>query len=364
MSPIRRKSCRGFTLVELLVVIAIVSLLIALLLPAVQQAREAARRSQCSNNLKQLGIALHNYASTFDSLLPPGYNAYTAAGGFNGWGWGTVILPQIDQKNLYSSLAKSNPSIDGGLMGLTTAAPTPMTIEMSVSTFRCPSDSGANVIAVTTVGGSPVLSSPVNLGRSNYIGVCGTDPAWVNAATGGASDSIGDVSTGLGAIGSYVNPSVLGNLSPLTVTAITSFGGTFGANSWCSLTRMRDGTSNIIMVGERYTPQNSTPTAAAIGDATWVAATDNGGNGNNNNPTPSTNGILGQATVLGEASIPINSTVTSGNSRPMTTGFGSVHTGGCYFLVADGGVRFLSQNMSLDILRQLSRIADGATISQ
>jgi len=88
---------RGFTLIELLVVIAIIAILIALLLPAVQQAREAARRSQCKNNLKQIGLALHNYHDTH-RVLPSGWIGVEPGVGANiefgsGWGWGTMILP-------------------------------------------------------------------------------------------------------------------------------------------------------------------------------------------------------------------------------------------------------------------------------
>jgi len=90
-----KQSRRGFTLIELLVVIAIIAILIALLLPAVQQAREAARRSQCKNNMKQIGLAIHNY---HDSHLkfPPGYITT------NHWGWGTMLLPGMDQANIYN----------------------------------------------------------------------------------------------------------------------------------------------------------------------------------------------------------------------------------------------------------------------
>src|SRR6516225_9974587 len=105
----QRFSRHGFTLIELLVVIAIIAVLVAILLPAVQQAREAARRTQCRNHLKQLGIALHNYHGTCN-VFPPGYVSgaiYPATA--NGWGWCAQLLPQLDQAPLYNSLDFSAP---------------------------------------------------------------------------------------------------------------------------------------------------------------------------------------------------------------------------------------------------------------
>ena len=100
-------SSKAFTLIELLVVIAIIGVLIALLLPAVQQAREAARRTQCRNNLKQIGLAYHNYHDTFNTF-PPGIvsripnNITSSEAGC--WAWGTYILPMVDQAGLYNAL--------------------------------------------------------------------------------------------------------------------------------------------------------------------------------------------------------------------------------------------------------------------
>src|SRR5688500_8092117 len=100
----------GFTLVELLVVIAIIGVLVALLLPAVQAAREAARRSSCRNNLKQVGLALHNYHDVYQQL-PAGWQGFAATGskvseaeGTPGWGWASAILPQMEQTALADSL--------------------------------------------------------------------------------------------------------------------------------------------------------------------------------------------------------------------------------------------------------------------
>ena len=104
-----RWSRRGFTLIELLVVIAIIAVLIGLLLPAVQQAREAARRTQCKNNLKQLSLALHNYHDAF-GVFPYGYYGYWSSNGCpqrNRFGnWRVMVLPYIDQTNMYNSVSK------------------------------------------------------------------------------------------------------------------------------------------------------------------------------------------------------------------------------------------------------------------
>src|SRR6187401_1545370 len=117
MSMVSRRSVRaGFTLIELLVVIAIIAILIALLLPAVQQAREAARRTQCKNNLKQLGLALHNYESAF-GVFPPGWvasqgltyppggaNSTTGVDGHGSWSWAALVLPYVEQASLFNTL--------------------------------------------------------------------------------------------------------------------------------------------------------------------------------------------------------------------------------------------------------------------
>src|SRR5262249_30030426 len=107
-------SSRAFTLIELLVVIAIISVLLALLLPAVQSAREAARRTQCSNNLKQIGLAMHSYHSSHD-VFPPGYITGTETASPNspetgpGWGWGTMLLNNLEQSAVYNSVNFSLP---------------------------------------------------------------------------------------------------------------------------------------------------------------------------------------------------------------------------------------------------------------
>src|SRR5438309_4389032 len=107
----RKTWARGFTLIELLVVIAIIAVLIALLLPAVQQAREAARRSQCKNSLKQIGLALENYHGVFNKFAPGYISTFDASGNDlgPGWGWGAMVLPQLEQTSLQGTINFSQP---------------------------------------------------------------------------------------------------------------------------------------------------------------------------------------------------------------------------------------------------------------
>ncbi len=152
MRTIRRG--RGFTLIELLVVIAIISVLIALLLPAVQAAREAARRIQCTNNLKQLGLALHNYM-TAAGVLPPGrFNTYVPGQG-NCWGAYSQLLPQLDQVTIYNSFNFNlAPDSIGNSLSNATG------FQTFISALICPSDSAPELIVV---GGEPFATHNYNL---------------------------------------------------------------------------------------------------------------------------------------------------------------------------------------------------------
>ncbi len=199
---------RAFTLIELLVVIAIIAVLIALLLPAVQQAREAARRSQCKNNLKQMGIALHNYHDTH-GVLPPGYidiDPLANTLNQNMLGWGTFILPFVDQGPLYNVISQSGACTAAWptVSAMTTSSgtvPTPYA-KTVLQTFICPTDPTA---AINT--------KVYSYAKSNYTGVGGS----------GYRSS-----------------------SP---TAPPS--GTFYDNSRVSLKNVTDGSSNTAMIGER-----------------------------------------------------------------------------------------------------------------
>ena len=195
---------RGFTLVELLVVIAIIAILVALLLPAVQKVREAAARTQCQNNLKQIGLACHGYHDTKRSL-PAGYRAMSAYSDgatdtMPGWGWASFLLPHLEQDNLFRSLNLALP-----IEHPANAAGAQQVLPL----FLCPSDpTPASAFAVPNAFGSTMVWA----GPSSYAACCGGD------------ESAADAPAGMGV---------------------------FYRNSRTRMTDITDGTSNTIFVGER-----------------------------------------------------------------------------------------------------------------
>jgi prepilin-type N-terminal cleavage/methylation domain-containing protein/prepilin-type processing-associated H-X9-DG protein len=299
---------RAFTLIELLVVIAIIAVLIALLLPAVQQAREAARRTQCRNNLKQLGLALHNYESSV-RMFPPGYIAASVAAKDTtpGWGWGAMILPYMDQAPIYNRL-NFNLSVADPTNATATATP--------VTAFLCPSD-------LVQAGPFNVYSDP----PTNSAVVMQVTPSSYAAMTGDAN-------------------SVNGNAATKTTQ---SFNGVFYVNSSTKIGDITDGTSMTMLVGER---------AWAIVNGAWIGAPNLAlpESGVKNPFTPhnsSTTGVLIQA----HAST-INN--TAGASMDENS---SLHVGGAQFLFGDGSVHFLSNNINTTVLMAYATKAGSEAVS-
>jgi len=268
---------QAFTLIELLVVIAIIAVLIGLLLPAVQKVREAAARMTCANNLKQIGLGLHNYHDAY-GILPIGYDAN------NRWGWGTFILPYIEQGNLYQRLSSTFNSFNAPLQGPTAANGLQTFIKM----YHCPSDPNESNVNPNYWDGQPGAVTSEAYGFSNYT---------ANAALFGGR---GDART--------VPPSF-------------------------PLNQIPDGTSSTIMVGERdslkqtgaiWPGRTSWDSGATLGRARWyINKPFLGARGNqccdNFNPEPCA-----------------------------YIGWGSLHQGGSQFCLCDGSVRFISENIAWD----------------
>jgi len=174
-----RRRARGFTLIELLVVIAIIAILISLLLPAVQQAREAARRTQCRNNLKQIGLAMHNYHDVYQGF-PAGWSL--DEGNFNLQMWTVSILPYMDEANIYNEWSQSSPNINEiGLLGLGHSAVDLQKIfdvvVLTIPAFICPSNpgtSGPDDYGLDPGAGAAVpLKISWNSGRCDYSATSG-----------------------------------------------------------------------------------------------------------------------------------------------------------------------------------------------
>ncbi len=313
---------RGFTLIELLVVIAIIAILIALLLPAVQQAREAARRSNCKNNLKQIGLALHNYHETF-SIFPPGYIGTGASTqNPNLLAWSTMILPFIDQANLYNQISSSmfhNPGTGGWLTVADVAGPPAAATQAQtvIPGYNCPSDpmGGRN-----SDRNSP--SQSYSWGKSNY-------PA-VRASLYWDATAMDDVAVK----GSFGNSDIKVRFRDMT-----------------------DGTSNIIMVGERATLDSPAPASITRTGAIWIGFQN--ATGTVSNDIDSISGTASSA----ESTTPAASTNELIN-QASGHAFSSPHVGGCHFLMGDGKVRFISENINGDTYTWLAGINDGKVIGE
>jgi prepilin-type N-terminal cleavage/methylation domain-containing protein len=314
--PLREKRQAAFTLVELLVVIAIIGILVGLLLPAVQAAREAARRMQCSNNLKQIGLAVHNYASAHN-VFPTGYVtaelSRDAAGNGprSGWSWSTFIMPFIEQSNLYNTLQP------GRLLASDASVTDPMrqAMQQPLPMYRCPSDTGPALM--TTVGMRVHLPEDTANPTANATQVAVTNYVGNNTSTkwhmGGRLIGAGP---GLRhAIAQWPN-------NP-------GFNGIFGEDFKISFRDVTDGTSNTMLVGEKVWEIKS-PLGTTVNCAAGNVFTANYHNGQ-----------LTIRNALGAGSVSINATA----ANDCLFGFSSNHVGGAQFVRVDGSVHFVSQTI-------------------
>jgi len=279
--PAGRNTRPAFTLVELLVVIAIIGILIALLLPAVQAAREAARRMQCSSRMKQVALAMHNYENTHKAF-PPG----TIDDGVRQrqqWGWAVFLLPLMEKGPLYRELSPNQRR----LVDVLNDPLGRMLVQQPMAMFRCPTDRTPHVLEKTDqirdMDGEAPVGTSFFAATSNYIAVTGF---W----------DIGD--------------------EPAN--------GIFFPNSAVGFADIRDGTSNTFALGER-------DFYCAAG--TWAGVPDARGGG-----------PRGADYVLGRVSIKINDPRNVGNDH-CCEGFSSSHPNGANFALCDGSVRFINENI-------------------
>ncbi|UUO05068.1 DUF1559 domain-containing protein [Blastopirellula sp. J2-11] len=309
----------GFTLVELLVVIAIIGVLIGLLLPAVQQAREAARRMQCSNNLKQIGLALHNYHDTYRAF-PAGYIMDLVSGPEKpSYGWAVALLPYIEQHNLYDALAPHQPRSLAEVYVSGASDADKKLLGTRIEGYRCPSDITADLNDLVKFGQPEYF----DLGTSNYVAISGD----------GTSPHIDSWSTPIKPVDGM---------------------GMFWGNSYLSFRDMTDGSSNVVLVSER----DGGPTAKDNGTfmaAVWA------GNGRQNY-----NSDYAAGRCLGRAAFGINRDYDALNSLGnQGKGVSSLHPGGVLAVWGDGSVHFLSENINITtVFEPLCRRADGVVIGE
>ncbi|HVX12441.1 MAG TPA: DUF1559 domain-containing protein [Pirellulales bacterium] len=361
-----RKSRMGFTLVELLVVIAIIGILIALLLPAVQAAREAARRSQCTNNLKQIGLALQNYADTFGRF--PINGVTNAANGWTQRGSEMVrLLPNLEQRQMYNpinfSLGLGNSNVEY-TTNLGRANPPSLQQGeqylryMTIPSLVCPSDTQQKV--------STGLNGPTNYGacigaqmvQSNYGGtvligsIVGPSPYTGNTqgnwfGTGSMNDSDAQWAPPEGGISGVFSRSG-------SDTATQGW----GYDTWSAALRdITDGTSTTIAYGE------TRPICMDHGQGGWMDA-------NIGCTWVATTAPINYPTCQNETN-PITGTVTTWNSPTnqyrsdnwtTSQGFKSKHPNGAQFVFCDGSVHFLLETINYDTYQRLGDRHDGKVV--
>ncbi len=307
-----RSSRHAFTLIELLVVIAIIAVLIALLLPAVQQAREAARRTECKNKVKQIGLALHNYHDTI------GRFPYSANNAGPGHTWNEFIFPYVDLAPLYNKINFNVPVYDNA-----TGSPTNYAL-LNLMKFpyqACPSNPFSG--GTTAVGGAAFYADggPTwNIGIMSYSPMAG--PAQLNWGPQADFPQAYPSVCGLAGTANYTN-------NPAQAPGMFAQSGFVST----SIRDCTDGTSNTIMVAERK------------GETTIYQAL-------------FTSNFQGVCTGV-KINSP-NAQLTNSGSYTTNHGMGSYHVGGAHALMGDGAVRFLSNNIDFSTYNYISGKSEGS----
>ncbi len=335
---VQRSIRRGFTLVELLVVIAIIGILVSLLLPAVQAAREAARRTQCSNNIKQLGLALHNYHDT-NGTLPPAYLVYInpATNNINISVWSLMILPFMEQQPLYNQYDHRFPAANE--LGPVAQANVAV-ISTNLPVYQCPSAGGGERkyqgVLPAGAGGLPLPTLTWTAAPSDYCITTGVRGVFASVAYGGSPG---------------------GSRHGVMTDHITVVGFGSGENRRANFANILDGASNTFLCGERtggneiWSKRVLWPSDPAV--KAQLVAVNGGGWGDALNGEHWLSGTLRSGLPFPPAEGPCGINCT--NLRGY--GFHSFHPGGCQFLKADGSVTFVQETVNnLVIAAQITAI--------
>lgn len=333
-----RSKPSGLTRLEVLLVLSVISLNLILFLPFVERARESARKNQCRDHLKQLGLATHLYYEAFNRF-PAGFDL-SPNGEYQGWGWNLKILPYMDAAHVYNAI---EPHLAKGFQGI----PAADDLKLRMASLVCPSDNAVQAVPHALVNTSRVVDGMVSLERvdrqnrlprTSYFGNAG----YLQLDAGGIQYNSAGVPTSLRPL---TNAGSLGHFgksgpSDRRYCDQAAFGGVFGQNSQVEIMQIKDGTSNTILLGERYAPADSDDTD--VGYGTWIGV-------------PDCTSSQGLAMALADTSLRINIGLPH---REQVTGFGSLHPGGVHFAFCDGRIRFVSQKIDIELLRSLSVIND------